>query len=177
MAHINEYGKALFMLTEERATTEGVLEEITLADRLFSENSDYVKLLDTPALSKPEKLALVDEAFADFDEDLKSLIKILCEKHLVSAFSEVKKCFCSLYDTSRGIEHVEAVTAIPMTEEQSRKMSDKLEAMTGKKIILKNTVSPEILGGVKLRYSGVQLDGSLKTRLEKFEANLKNTVI
>ena len=53
----------------------------------------------------------------------------------------------------------------------------KLSAMTGKKIILKNTISPEILGGVKLRYSGIQLDGSVKTRLDKFEASLKNTVI
>ena len=177
MAHLNEYGKALFMLTEGRGTTEDVLDGVALADKLFSQNPDYVKLLDTPALSKAEKLALVDEAFAGFDEDIKSLIKILCEKHSVSGFSEVKKCFSALYDESRGIEHVEAVTAIPMTEAQTRRMVEKLEAMTGKKIILKNTVSPEILGGVKLRYSGVQLDGSLKTRLEKFEASLKNTVI
>lgn len=177
MAYSNEYGKALFMLTEERGTTESVLDGVVLADKLFSENPDYVKLLDTPALSKTEKLALVDEAFSGFDEDLKSLIKILCEKHSVSAFPEVKKCYSALYDESRGIEHVEAVTAVPMTEEQTGRMTARLEAMTGKKIILKNTVSPEILGGVKLRYSGVQLDGSLKTRLEKFEASLKNTVI
>ena len=30
---------------------------------------------------------------------------------------------------------------------------------------------------MKLRYSGVQLDGSVKTRLDKFEDALKNTVI
>ena len=52
-----------------------------------------------------------------------------------------------------------------------------LSAMTGKKIIIKNTVCPEILGGVKLRYSGTQLDGSVKTRLDSFEKSLKNTVI
>ena len=46
--------------------------------------------------------------------------------------------------------------------------------MTGKKIILKNTVKPEILGGVMLRYSGIQLDGSVKSRLDAFERSLKN---
>lgn len=177
MTLMNDYGKALFMLTEERGTTENVLKEITLLDKVFSENPDYVKLLDTPAISKAEKLVLIDEAFKDFDEDLKSLVKILCEKHSTNAFLNVKKCFSALYDTSRGIEHVEAVTAVPMTSAQLTKMSEKLSAKSGKKIIIKNTVSPEILGGVKLRYSGVQLDGSLKTRLEKFEASLKNTVI
>ena len=177
MAILNDYGKALFMLTEERGTTEAVLSEVAMAEELFSKNLDYVRLLDTPALSKAERLRLVDEAFASFDEDLKSLIKILCEKHSVNEFSNVRKSYFSLYDTSRGIEHVEAVTAIPMTEEQMARMSEKLARETGKKIILKNTVFPEILGGVKLRYSGVQLDGSVRTRLEKFEASLKNTVI
>jgi len=56
-------------------------------------------------------------------------------------------------------------------------MAEKLASTTGKKIIIKNTVTPEILGGVKLRYSGKQLDGSVKTRLDKFEQSLKNTVI
>ena len=46
--------------------------------------------------------------------------------------------------------------------------------MTGKKIILKNTVKPEILGGVMLRYSGIQLDGSVKARLDGFAKSLKN---
>ena len=46
--------------------------------------------------------------------------------------------------------------------------------MTGKKIILTNTVKPEILGGVMLRYSGIQLDGSVKSRLDAFSRSLKN---
>ena len=129
------------------------------------------------AVSKSEKLALIDEAFNPLCESVKNLIKILCEKHSVFFFSDVKKAFSSLYDNSRGIEHVEAVTAIAMSESQILRMTKKLSAMTGKKIILKNTVSPEILGGVKLRYAGIQLDGSVKTRLDKFEKSLKNTVI
>ncbi len=177
MTQLNDYGKALFMLTEERGTTDSVLSDIGMAEELFESNPDYVKLLDTPALTKFERLALVDEAFSSFDEDVKSLIKILCEKHSVHAFSDVRRSFSSLYNTSRGIEHVEAVTAVPMTDEQITRMSENLASATGKKIILKNTVSPEILGGVKLRYSGIQLDSSVRTRLEKFEASLKNTVI
>ena len=172
-----EYGKALFMLTEENAATDRVLADITAADEIFKSNPKYVKLLDTPAITKAEKLSLVDEAFSSFDEYVVNLIKILCERHSVFTFSEIRKSFSELYDASRKIEHVEAVTAVSMTEGQLSKMAEKLSAVTGKKIIIKNTVSPEILGGVKLRYSGKQLDGSVKTRLENFEKSLKNTVI
>ena len=172
-----EYGKALFMLTEERGTTDAVLPDVKAAEKIFSDNRDYVKLLDTPALSKAEKLALCDSAFSALDEDVRSLIKLLCERHSIHAFREVAREFSKLYDESRGIEHVEAVTAVAMTDEQIALMKKKLEKQTGKTIIIKNTVSPEILGGVKLRYSGKQLDGSVRTRLEKFEESLKNTVI
>lgn len=165
------------MLAEECGTTDKVLADVLAADEIFNTNPKYVKLLDTPAITKAEKLLLVEEAFASFDESVRNLIKILCEKHSVFAFGEVKRSFSELYDASRGIEHVEAVTAVAMTSSQLQRMSEKLAAMTGKKIVINNTVSPEILGGVKLRYSGKQLDGSVKTRLENFEKSLKNTVI
>ena len=173
----NEYGKALFLLTEECKTTEKALADVIAADEIFKNNPKYVKLLDTPAITKSEKLALVDEAFSSVDESVRNLIKILCERHSVYCFGEVRRTYCKLYDTSRGIEYVEAVTAVPMTPEQTLRMQKKLADMTGKQIIIKNTVSPEILGGVMLRYSGTQLDGSVKTRLENFEKSLKNTVI
>ena len=172
-----EYGKALFMLSEELGTTDEVLSDIAVADLIFSENPDYVRLLDTPAVAKSEKLSLIDEAFVPLCESVRNLIKILCERHSVFFFHDVKKEFSALYNESRGIESVEAVTAVAMNEEQIARLTDKLSAMTGKKIILKNTVSPEILGGMKLRYAGIQLDGSVKTRLDRFEKSLKNTVI
>ena len=172
-----EYGKALFMLAEERGGTELCLRDLAAVCEILKQNPKYVKLLDTPAVTKAEKLALIDEAFASLDGDLVSLIKILAERHSVYTFFGVRDAFVSLYNSSRGIEEAEAVSAVPMDDTQLKRLREKLEAMTGKKILLKNTVSPEILGGVKLRFSGKQIDGSVRTRLQKFEESLKNTVI
>ena len=101
----------------------------------------------------------------------------MTERRSVRLFVKAAEEFYSLYDDSRGILRVEAVTAVPLTEGQRKNMTAKLGASLGKTVILLNTVDPSILGGVKLRYSGTQLDGSVKTRLDKFEAALKNTVI
>ena len=177
MAMQNEYAKALFLLSEEDGNSDTMLSDVKLVSQIFSENPDYVRLLDTPAVSKNEKLVLIDEAFSSIIPNLKNLLKMLSEKHIVFSFSEIEKGFVALYNESRGIEHVEAVTAVPMSDVQIEKMKEKLAKMTGKTIIIKNTVDKNILGGVKLRYSGIQLDGSLKTRLDSFEKSLKNTVI
>ena len=174
---VSEYGKALFLLTEELHTTEGARGDVLLAGEIFRSNPTYVKLLDTPAIPKEEKLSLIDEAFSGIDENLRNLIKILCEHHSVFTFPEVERTFLALYNEARGIIEVEAISAVTLSDEQIGRISEKLKKNTGKTIVLKNTVSPEILGGLKLRYQGVQLDGSIKTRLDKFEASLKNTVI
>ena len=177
MKDAREYGRALFLITEEDSASDKVLAEVKTAECVFKANPDYVKLLDTPALTRDEKLSLIDGAFGTLSEILVNLIKILCERHSVHTFFGVARAYAVLYNEARGIEEVEAVSAVAMTDSQISRLSEKLSSMTGKKITLKNTVDPSILGGVKLRYSGIQLDGSVKTRLDKFSESLKNTVI
>ena len=174
MAVKNEYGNALFLLAKEEGSIEAVKEDLRTAELAFKENPKYTALLDTPAVSKPEKLKLIDEAFSTLHYSVVNLIKILCERHAVYSLSEVISTYADLCDSYNGIERVEAITAIPLTDLQAMAISDKLGAAIGKKIILKNTVNPEILGGVMLRYSGIQLDGSVKARLDGFAKSLKN---
>lgn len=173
----NEYGKALFLLTEEENSTERTIDDIKAVLSCFRENPDYTKLLDTPAITKIEKISLIDKAFSSLEQCLVNLIKILSEKHAVFSFPSVASTYFALYNESRGIEEVEAVTAIPLSDRQAAAIKEKLAALTGKTIVLKNTVSPEILAGIKLRYMGRQIDGSVRTRLDKFEDSLKNIVI
>ena len=178
MAQGKEYGSALFMLSREENTTDRVKEDIETVLAVLKENPEYVKLLDTPALSKAERLRLIDEAFANnICYSVLNVIKILSERHCVYSLGEAVNAFTSLYNEFYQIEHVEAVTAVPMSSGQLKAMKEKLERLTGKTVVIKNTVSPEILGGVVLRYSGIQLDGSVKSKLDEFAAGLRNTTI
>ena len=177
MTDAKEYSRALFELAEESGKTDAVLADINLAKAAFEQNPDYKNLLDTPALAKDEKLSLIDEAFAGIDLYALNLVKILCERHSVHIFGDIAQAFSDLYDESRGIERVDAITAVSMSDSQLGAMKNKLEAITGKTVIIKNTVDSSILGGVVLRYSGVQLDGSIKTRLDDFKKSLSNIVM
>ena len=174
MAVKNEYGNALFLLAKEEGALDIVKSDLDAAYLALKNNPDYVKLLDTPALSKAEKLTLIDKAFSSLHYSVINLIKILSEKHKAYSFINAAETYSALYDEHNGIERVEAVTAIALTNAQTEKIAEKLHSMTGKKIIVKNTVKPEILGGVMLRYSGIQLDGSVKSRLDAFSESLKN---
>ena len=177
MTNAKEYGRALFLLSEEDGTTEALAEEIRLVKEILREHPRYEKLLDTPALSREEKLLLIDGAFSSLNENLVNLLKILCEKHSVYQFARIAEAYADLCDEARGIERVEALTAVAMTPKQIGALTEKLSLSTGKTVIVRNTVDPSLLGGVVLRFMGKQLDGSVKARLCALEKSLKETVL
>ena len=172
-----EYGKALFELASEGGREESILSEIKALSAILKDNPDYVQLIDTPALKKSERLSLIDEAFSSLDEYLLNLLKILCEGRMLHAFPEICETYTELYEASRKILRVEAVTAIPLTEKQNEALINKLSNMTGSTVILSNTVDEKILGGIKLRYGNTQLDGSVKTQLDGLARSLKASIL
>lgn len=181
MAYIDNdaksYGDALFMLADELNQADEMKDDLSTLCKTISENPDYLKLLDTPALSREERVKLADEAFDGLNKNLVNLVKILIERRVAYLIFKIRDAYMSAYDVSRGIERVEAITVLPLTDIQLSKLQNKLANITGKQIIIKNTIDSSILGGMKLRYLGIQIDGSVKTKLDNFEQSLKDIVI
>lgn len=171
------YGDALFMLADELKQINEMKEDLDILCQIVNENPNYLKLLDTPALSREDRVNLADKAFKGLNQNLINLVKILVERRITYLIFKIRDAYMSAYDISLGIERVEAISIIPLTDAQLNKLKNKLAGITRKQIIIKNTIDPSILGGMKLRYLGKQLDGSVKTSLDRFEQSLKDIVI
>ena len=171
------YGEALFSLTEELGETEAVLSDVKTLETVVKGSPEYLKLLDSPALAREERLSLIDRSFSTLNKSLVNVTKLLAEKRLAHALPKVLEHFVRAYEVSRGIEHVEVISAVALTDAQKAKLKAKLEGITKKQIIISNTHDPSLLGGMKLRYMGVQLDGSIKTKLDGFAKSLSELVI
>ena len=170
----SQYGRALYSLAKDENIEEIIIEELDVIEELMKENKDYVKLLDTPALPVSERLKLCDEAFSSFNIILVNFIKILVEKKSVREFVNCKKEFFKMYDEDKNIERAVAVTKIPLSADQLLAIRKKAENITGKKVYIKNEISDDVIGGVVLRLSDSQYDGSVKGRLKEMEHLLKS---
>lgn len=177
MTASTEYGKALFEIAEETGRSDEILNDLGVIKQAFADSPDFVKLLDTPAIPKDERTALAERAFGTLDRNLTNLVMILAEKHLSYLLPKIYDEYSSLYDESRGIERVEVISAVPLSESQSKSLVSRLEKLCEKTVKLHCTVDPSVLGGMKVRYSGIQLDGTVKARLDSFRESLKNIVI
>lgn len=177
MINVKEYSDALFLLTEELGSTESVLDDVTSLREIMKNEPDYAKLLDSPALSLKERLGLAKDALSSLDENLLNLVMILTEKKAVFYLPKILDGYIKSYEESRGIERVSLTSARPLTDEQLERLRQILEGKTGKKIIITATVDPSLLGGIKLQYMGIQIDGSVKSKLDELEKRLCDTIV
>ena len=170
-----EYGKALFLLAKEENLCDRIKSEGEAIVTLLSQNPKYITLLDTPALPTAEKTQLLDQAFGHFHVHLLNFMKILVSKRAVYLYSRAYSAFMQAYDEDNNILHAHAVTAVALSDAQKQALVDKLCAITQKNVILKNTVDPAVLGGVRLQFDGVSLDSSIENQLQSLRKALKQT--
>ena len=177
MIDAREYGKALLELACENGNDAEVRDEVNLVRESLQNHPAYITLMDTPAVSTEEKLQMLGNAFDGADPMLKNFLCILCEKRAFYQFGACADAFMANYDEKHGILRATALTAVPMSKKQQEALRKKLAEMTGKTVELSNQTDPAVLGGVILRYGGVQLDDSLHTRLETLRRSLAETIV
>ncbi len=170
------YAGGLYALGLEEGLTGQLLEEMDALEQSFVREPAFLRLLSAPNITKQERCRTVDDLFrGKVHPYMLNFLMLLTEKGYARYFGDCCKAFRQLYDRDNGILRVSAVTAVKLTDEQSRRLTEKLADTTGKNVVLTNTVEPDCLGGVKLRYDGVQVDGTVRSRLEAVGSLLKNT--
>lgn len=177
MINETDYGRALFELAREQKTEAVILFEIQAVREILEKEADYVQLLDSPSLPKDQRLGLLQESFGTLSLYHLNFLKILCEKHAVKQYAACGSVYGALYDQAHRILRATAITAVAMTDRQRTALTAKLQTMTDKTVVLKNTVDPHVLGGVTLRLDGQQLDSSIRSRLDDLRQSLAGVIV
>ena len=172
------YGEAIYALAQEEDLTASLLPQLEMLEACFAAEPGYIDLLSCQSLPKQERCDLLDESMKDaIHPYLLNFLKILVEKGYVRQFRHCCDAFRQCYYRDNGILPVTAVTALPLTADQTKRLTEKLTAITQKTILLSNKIDPDLLGGVRLDYDGKQLEDSISHRLETIRQKLKNTVL
>ena len=172
------YGEALYGLAREEGLDKTILDQLSVLNQSFRQEADFVRLLSTPNLSKQDRCRVVDDFFrGKVQPYVLNFLKILTERGYVHHFSDCCKAYRALYNRDHGILPVTAVTAVALSDDQSRRLTEKLGNLTGKTIELTNRVDPACMGGVRLNYDGKQLDDTVAHRLDAIRGLLRSTVL
>ncbi len=77
-----------------------------------------------------------------------------------------------LLDSYHGVEPAEVITAVPLDDEDSLRLGERIGAVVGKKVVIRPEVDSSIIGGFIARIGGKLLDGSTRSKLEALKREL-----
>lgn len=174
----NTYGGALYDLAHEEGLSAEILSGLAAFTAVFRENADYRRLLAEPSVSRPEREALLDEAWKGrIHLYVLNFVKLLCANGTISQLPDCEAAYRARYNEDNGILAVSAVSAAPLTPELTEKLRRALAAKTGKQIELTVTVEPGLIGGMKLTMQGVQYDGTVRHHLDELQRILQTSTL
>ncbi len=172
------YGDALYTLAKDEGLEEKLYAELSALLESFRAEPDFISLLSTPSLTKAQRCQILDDSFRGrVHPYVLNFLKILTEKGYMRCFSDCCAAYAEGYYADAGILSVQAVTAVPMTKPQEAKLKQKLQQITGKKILLNSKIDPTVLGGIRLDYQGKRLDDTVSHRLDAIRNLLAKTVL
>lgn len=172
------YGDALYDLALEEQQTGEYLTQLDGVWTLFSQNPDYIRLLAEPSVPKQERCRIIDEALRGrIRPYLLNFLKLLCENGLIRQTGDCLSRFRGRYNEDNGILEAVAVTAVPMPDALREKLRARLAETTGKQIDLRVKTDPSLLGGIRLETDGLQLDGTVRSRLDGLRRALSEAVL
>lgn len=171
-----EYGTALYELAKECKTSKEVLSDFRDVCRAVDENRFFIRVLSNPVLSAKERADTVEKVFgADIDGNLLSFLKILAEKRRFSIIDGCLKVYEKLYCEDNGILAVKVTSAVKLSDEQVKNLTEKLSGKTGKEILITLKIDPSYIGGICLEYGGKRYDASVRGKLLQLGRSIKNS--
>ncbi len=168
------YANALFEAATENNLQGEIKTEINALSEILSENSDYAKILSSPIVGLKEKHELANTAFnGRICDYLLNLIFVLIDNNRFELFFDVKTEYNRLHDRQNNIIRVTAVTATELSSAMKDKLQSKLCEQSKKDVVLSNEVDETLIGGVLLKYDNMEIDGSVKTKLDEIKKQVR----
>lgn len=170
---VQEYGMALADLAQEENLEDRFRSEIREIRQIFDENPAYLRLLSSPDIPKSERTALLNEAFsASVHPYLLNFFKLTTERGYAYLLPDFLQEYERIYCERHQIVSAMAVSAIPLSEAQKQRLTEKLKAVTHQNIELTCEVDPSLIGGIRLVVNHTLFEGSIRAKLDTLRASL-----
>jgi F-type H+-transporting ATPase subunit delta len=163
----NRYAKAIFELATEEGSVDKWSRELALIRVVLADPAARA-ILANPSVSLETRLAAVDALdLPGIGPQGLNLMRLLAARRRVEQMDEVVEHFEVLADEAAGRVRASVTTAVPLSEEERKKLAGDLSAQLGKDVRLVAEVDPAILGGLLLQVGDRLTDASVAGRLDQ----------
>lgn len=168
-----KYARALFLSARERNLLDTIYEQMRDLRVMVIKDRTMLNFLGAPQILEKAKKDMIREVFSPRVERLLvEFLVLLVDKRRVNFLVEIIDEFERLVEAEKGVGRVTVVTAVPLTDDERSRLSQKMATKTGLKIILEEKVDRSIIGGLIVILHDEIIDGSIRHGLNMVREQL-----
>jgi F-type H+-transporting ATPase subunit delta len=168
------YARALFEAAQEQGRIEDVREELDAFASAIDEVPELRSLIRNPELDPPEKAKALDSLLGEADELVRNFIRVVTEKGRAPMIVEIAREYDLLVAAEEQILSVELTTSYALSDDEAATIVKRIEDASGRRVEATRTVDPDLIGGLVLKAGSLEVDSSVRGRLERLRRDLSH---
>jgi len=167
------YAKSLIDLASEKKVVDQVNEDMDFFISLCEENKQLLAVLKSPIVRHTKKLSILQALFeGKVNSVTYGMFSILTRKNRESLIYSLAFEYKKLYNQLNKIQIAKISSASALTEDQRNDIIRQLTEDLKKKIVLEETVNPDLIGGYVLQVNDSRKDTSIRKKLNELALHL-----
>jgi F-type H+-transporting ATPase subunit delta len=162
------YALALMTAAEGQQAQETVAADISFLASLTRASRELRLLLTSPVVSIARKRAVLHELLKSRVHPMTlAFVELLTSKQREGLLRDIAEEFGVLRDERLGIVNVDVTSAVELTAEQQKALTQALEQHTKKKVRVNALLDPAVKGGLRIRIADTVVDATVSHKLQR----------
>jgi F-type H+-transporting ATPase subunit delta len=166
------YARALFNAAKDAGRIDEVRDQLTTFVQAVDEVTELRSLIRNPELDPPTKAAALDDVLEGADELLRNFVRVVTEKGRAAQLDEITREYEALVAAEEQILSVELTTAYELSDDEADSILKQIEQASGRRVEAARTVDPDLIGGLVLKAGSLEVDSSVRGRLDRLRKEL-----
>ena len=174
-AVLGRYARAYAeVIVKQKQSPEKAVSEIEQMAAIMGGSRDLRNVLANPAVSREQKLKLLDAVIARMDVSklLRNFLAVLIDHRRIANINELVEQFKRELDRRMGIAEAKVKSVRELTAGEKSSLEKQLATLTGKSVRATYSEDASLLGGVMVRVGSTIYDGSVHGRLQRMKQEL-----
>ena len=169
----DRYAGSLFDLAKEENKVTQYLDDIKLVGEVLDSDPQIVQFFNHVLIENDKKIQLLDQSFkGNVDQYVLNFLKLLVQSRRIRYIDDIVKSYINLSNQYLGIEEGMIYTPYELTDQQIQDIEKAISQKENKKVTLKVSIDPSLLGGIKVQIANRIYDGTIKNKVEMLKKEL-----
>ncbi len=166
------YARALFEAAKDAGRIDEVRDQLTTFVEGVDEVPELRSLIRNPELDPPTKAAALDAVLEGADELIRNFVRVVTQKGRAAQLDEIAREYEVLVAAEEQILSVELTTAYELSDDEAAAIVKQIEEASGKRVEAARTIDPDLIGGLVLKAGSLEVDSSVRGRLDRLRRDL-----